>query len=124
MALFGKNTSKEAKREKAAKKPMHARAAKLAPGMAHEIIRAPWFSEKALIGTEKGVYAFAVSPRATSAEVAGAVKEIYDVAPQAVRIVNTPGKRKALRARRGFGTRAARRKAYVSLNAGDTITLA
>ena len=61
---------------------------------------------------------------ANGAEIAGAIKELYGVAPKSVRIVNTPGKRKPLRGRRGFGRRAATRKAYVSLNAGDTITLA
>lgn len=121
MALFGKSETTKAKREK---KPVHAYAATLVGGKAHEVIRAPWFSEKALIGTEKGVYVFAISQDATSAEVAGAIKEIYGVAPKTVRIVNTPGKKKALRTRRGFGQRAARRKAYVALNTGDTITLA
>lgn len=126
MAIFGttkENKSSSAKAPKE-KKPFHAHAVKLVEGKAHEVIRAPWFSEKALIGTEKGVYVFAVSKDANGAEIAGAIKELYGVAPKSVRIVNTPGKRKALRSRRGFGRRAATRKAYVSLNAGDTITLA
>lgn len=123
MALFG--TKKvEKKKEKKAAKPRRARAARLAPGEADHVIHAPWFSEKALLGTEKGVYVFAIEKDATSAEIAAAVKELYGVSPKAVRIVNVPGKVKALRTRRGVGKRAARRKAYVALNAGDTITLA
>lgn len=122
MALFGTDKKKEAKQKTA--RATHARAAKLSAGVAHEIIRAPWFSEKALIATEKGVYAFAVSARATKSEIAGAIREIYNVAPKKIRIVNMPGKRKALRTRRGVGQRAARRKAYVYLNAGDTIQFA
>ncbi len=102
----------------------HARASKSAEGKAHEIIRAPWFSEKALIITEKGIYTFEVPSRATKADIAGAIKEIYKVEPRAIRIVNLPGKRKMMRTRRGIGTRASRRKAYVYLNAGDTITFA
>jgi len=74
--------------------------------------------------TEKGVYAFSVPTRATKEEIAGAIKEIYNVSPRMVRIVNLPGKRKALRTRRGFGQRAARRKAYVYLNKGDSIQFA
>ena len=101
-----------------------ARTVALAEGVAHEVIRAPWFSEKALIATEKGVYAFAVRPRATKAEIASAIKEIYNVEPRMVRIVNLPAKTKAMRTRRGMGTRAARTKAYVYLNAGDTIQFA
>ena len=124
MALFG--TKKSEKKEKKAKvaRVTHARAKMSADGVAHEIIRAPWFSEKALIVTEKGVYTFDVSTRATKAEIAGAIKEIYNVAPKKIRIVNLPAKRKAMRTKRGVGTRAARRKAYVYLNAGDTIQFA
>lgn len=121
MALFG--TTKKEKEEHTAKKH-RARTSKLQSGVAHEIIRAPWFSEKALIITEKGVYTFAVPARATKAAIAGAIKEIYKVEPRKIRIVNLPGKPKALRTKRGTGYRAARRKAYVYLNAGDTIQFA
>ena len=126
MALFGtkKAEKKAVKGEAKTSKRVEARAIKPLEGKEHEVIRAPWFSEKALIGTERGVYVFAVSKQSTSAEIAGAIKAVYGVAPRAVRIVNTPGKRKALRTRRGMGTRATTRKAYVTLNAGDTITLA
>ncbi len=102
----------------------HARRTKLAEGVAHDIIRAPWFSEKALIMTEKGVYAFAVPQSATKASIAAAIHELYKVEPKAVRIVNLPGKKKAMRTRRGVGVRAARRKAYVYLNKGETIQFA
>jgi len=121
MALFG-DKKKEIKSK--AKKETHvhsARASKLMSGVAHEIIRAPWFSEKSLIITEKGVYTFEVSKRATKSEIASAIKEIYNVEPRAIRVVNLPGKKKAMRTKRGVGTRAARHKAYVYLNAGDTI---
>lgn len=121
MAIFG--DKKKEKKAPASLKLRRARQAKLAAGVAHETIRAPWFSEKALIITEKGVYAFAVSPRATKAEIARAIKEIYNVEPRKVRIVNMPAKIKTLRTRRGIGTRAARSKAYVYLAAGDSIQL-
>jgi len=121
MALFGnKKTEKKEKKEKAVRLS-HARARVSNVGIAHEIIRSPWFSEKALIITEKGVYTFAVPLRATKAEIAGAIKEIYKVSPRKIRVANLPGKSKAMRTRRGEGTRAARRKAYVYLNKGDTI---
>ena len=120
MAIFGTTS----KKEKKSVRTHRTHAKKLAPGIAHEIIRAPWFSEKALIATEKGVYAFAVPARATKADIAGAIKEIYKVEPRKIGIVNLPGKHKALRARPGTGTRAARRKAYVYLKAGDTLQFA
>lgn len=121
MALFG-NKKKEGKVKKEKTLVIHhAHAKKLAEGIAHEIIRAPWFSEKALIVTEKGIYTFVVPKRTTKTEIAGAIKEIYKVEPRKIRIVNLPGKKKALRTKRGVGVRAERRKAYVYLNKGDTI---
>ncbi len=121
MSIFG--TKKKEKKEKkgVVAHTHHARATASVGGVAHEIIRAPWFSEKALIVTEKGVYTFAVPAHATKAEIAGAIKEIYKVEPRMIRIVNLPAKRKAMRTKRGIGSRSARRKAYVYLNKGDTI---
>ena len=125
MAIFGDKKNKEATKSRSSEKNVkhvhHARAIKLADGVAHEIICAPWFSEKTLIVTEKGVYTFMVPKRANKAEIAGAIKEVYNVEPRKIRVVNLPAKRKAMRTRRGVGTRSARHKAYVYLNAGDTI---
>jgi len=124
MALFGSSSKKEEKKGASSARVRRAKAKKLQPGLAHEVIRAPWFSEKALLSTERGVYAFSVPKSATKADIAGAVKELYKVTPKKVRIVNLPGKKVMLRTRRGEGTRAARRKAYVYLANGETITLA
>src|SRR3989344_249897 len=97
MALFGtKKADKKTERSEAkVAKRVEARAIRPLEGREREVIRALWFSEKALIGPERGVYVFAVSKQSTSAEIAGAIKAVYGVAPRAVRIVNTPGKRKA-----------------------------
>ena len=122
MAIFSEKTKKSTKKSEVVVR--HMRTTTSVHGAAHDVLRAPWFSEKALLMTEKGVYAFAVNSRATSAQIAGAVKEIYNVTPKAVHIVNLPAKKKSLRTRRGVGVRAARRKAYVYLNAGDSIQFA
>jgi large subunit ribosomal protein L23 len=121
MSIFGTTKKGKEKKVKAAWPVHHTRATKLSDGVAHDILRAPWFSEKALIVTEKGVYTFMVPKRATKADIASAIKEIYKVEPRKICIVNLPGKKKAMRTKRGVGTRPARRKAYVYLNAGDTI---
>ena|SRR3989338_2666806 len=121
MAIFGTKKISSKQEQKAGARIQRARARMSTDGIANEIIRVPWFSEKALIITENGVYTFGVSTRATKAEVAGAIKEIYNVTPKKIRIVNLPAKKKAMRTKRGEGTRAARRKAYVYLNAGDSI---
>lgn len=125
MALFGDKKDEKKKEKKATVVRKHTAVSIVSKhGAAHDVIRAPWFSEKALLATERGVYAFEVRPRATKPEIAGAIKEIYNVEPKKIRIVNLPAKQKAMRNRRGIGTRTARSKAYVYLNAGDSIQFA
>ncbi|MDR3547821.1 MAG: 50S ribosomal protein L23 [Candidatus Pacebacteria bacterium] len=119
MALFSNNS----KSKKTTKAPAKA-AAKMSDGREHIVIHSPWLSEKALIGTENGVYVFRVPAVATKPEVAAAIETIYNVTPRQVRIVNLPAKRKSLRTRNGYGTRAARHKAYVYLKKGDSIQFA
>ena len=123
MAIFGTSSKKTEKKAKTAR-VSHARQRAQVNGAEHEVIRAPWLSEKALLQTEKGVYAFAIPQDATKDDVAGAIKALYKVDAKKIRIVNLPGKTKPMRNKRGFGTRAARRKAYVYLNAGDKIEFA
>jgi len=124
MALFSndtKKTTKKAPAKVAVKKTSSKKNVKLSDGREHMILQAPWLSEKALIGTENGVYVFKVPTEATKPQVAAAIETIYNVIPRKVHIVNLPAKKKALRTRAGHGTRAARHKAYVYLNKGETI---
>jgi ribosomal protein L23 len=93
-------------------------------GKLSAVLLAPWLSEKALIMTEKGVYAFHVPMNATKEDVALAIQKTYNVTPRKVTMVNLPAKKVSLRTRRGFGMRTARRKAYVHLKKGDTIQFA
>ena len=122
MALFG--TTKKKEGVKHAAKKGAARAAKLPAGKAQEVIRAPWFSEKAILATEKGVYVFAIPASATKADVAGAIKELYNVSPRQIRIANLPGRRVSKRSHAGKAVQARRRKAYVYLAEGETIQFA
>ncbi len=117
MSIFGNKKKKEEKKVHV----HHARARKPRAGSEHEVIRAPWLSEKALIATERGIYTFAVPLRATKADIAGAIKEIYKVSPRKIRVTNVKGKKKTMRTKRGVGQRANRKKAYVYLNKGDSI---
>jgi ribosomal protein L23 len=123
MAIFGNNKETKAKKT-SNKKVTSARAAKLPKGRADEVILHPWFSEKALIGTDKGVYAFAIGRTTTKAHVAAAIKEIYKVSPRKINIVNLPGRRVSMRSRQGHAVQARRRKAYVFLKPGETIQFA
>ena len=86
MAFFG-NKKAEKKKNPATPRLRRACAAWLPAARAHEIIRAPWFSEKALLGTNKGVYVFAVPASATKPMIAAAI-QIYNVSPKSIRTVN------------------------------------
>ena len=132
MALFSSKKESKAKpapkkvkavKDKAEKKiqPKAASSKALADSRLETLLKAPWMSEKALIGTERGVYVFDVTRAATKPEIKKAVERIYKVVPVKVTITNLPGKTKALRSKRGVGTRAARRKASVYLKKGDSI---
>ena len=88
------------------------------------VLKRPWFSEKALIGTENGVYVFEVAQSATKLDVANAIIKAYGVTPAKVHMTNLPAKSVSMRSRRGQGTRARRHKAYVYLKQGDTIQFA
>lgn len=121
MAIFGTKPKKKAAKADSSR-PV--RDVTDASGRLEGMLTAPWLSEKALIATEKGVYVFSVPPRATKTDIKAAVEKLYKVVPRKVNIVNTPGKRKAMRQKRGMGTRAARTKAYVYLKKGETITFA
>lgn len=121
MALFSSTPKKNTKKALPAKPRgvLSADDARLA-----NVLKRPWFSEKALIGTENGVYTFEVVPSATSADIANAIEKAYKVVPAQVRLVNLPAKKVSLRTRRGEGTRTRRHKAYVTLKKGDTISFA
>jgi large subunit ribosomal protein L23 len=127
MALFSKKPKEETKKATTVstvspKKSVKAK--KTSDARIQHVLVAPWFSEKALIGTEKGIYVFSVPENATKAEVKDAVEKFYKVRPRKVTLLHLPGKVKSLRTRRGTGTRARRHKAYVYLKKGETITFA
>jgi len=123
MALFSSTPSKKpAKAAKASVTPKNKALAR-EDGRLSQVLKAPWFSEKALIGTERGVYVFQVPADATKYEVAAAIEKFYSVTPVKIRMANLPAKTVSLRTRRGVGTRARRHKAYVYLKKGDTLSL-
>jgi large subunit ribosomal protein L23 len=117
MALFSSNSQSDSKTS------AKGGARKIDDGRVAAALTSPWFSEKALIGTEQGVYVFKVPASATKPEIKAAVEKFYNVSPRQIRIVNLPAKTKSLRSRRGTGTRARRHKAYVYLKKGDSIQL-
>jgi len=116
MAIFKTETKKAIKNSKTPVTTVY-------DGRLSTVLKAPWFSEKALLAGENGVYVFQVTPEATKTQIKEAIMKFYNVMPKKVRIANLPAKKVSLRTRRGIGTRARRHKAYVYLAKGDSIQL-
>ncbi len=86
-----------------------------------DILVRPRVTEKASVEAGKNVYTFDVAPSANKQQIAAAVKDIYRVTPEAVRIVTI---RRQVFARRGrMGAMSGGKKAYVRLKKGETIEL-
>lgn len=87
------------------------------------VLIAPHFTEKTVMGGEKGVYTFMVAKDATKGDVMAAVKAYYGVTPVRVNIVNKLPRKNMSRTRGRVVSEKGYKKAYVYLKAGDTITL-
>ncbi|MCL4189139.1 MAG: 50S ribosomal protein L23 [Rhodobacteraceae bacterium] len=85
----------------------------------YDIIRRPVITEKATMASEAGAVVFEVAPDATKPQIRAAVEAIFGVKVKAVNTVNTRGKVKRFRGR--LGQRSDVRKAYVTLEPGNTI---
>ena len=89
----------------------------------YNVLRAPCVSEKtARVQAQSNQYVFEVSTEATKSDVKLAVEAMFDVAVISVNICNLKGKAKSFRSR--LGRRGNRRKAYVRLRDGQTISIA
>ncbi len=87
------------------------------------ILISPRITEKGAYLAEGGAYVFNVAKSASKKAIAGAVKEIYKVAPRKVTLIAIPRKRVMTRGTNRMGTTAGGKKAYVFLKKGDKIDL-
>jgi len=89
------------------------------------IIYRPIVTEKMTGLQDKGVYAFAVDPRANKIDIARAVTKKFNVTVTDVRTMNYKGKSKTQMTRRGrfTGKTAHFKKAIVTLKEGEVINL-
>ncbi len=88
----------------------------------YDILTKPVLSEKTEYLREKSnIYVFEISKRANKPMVKMAIKEIFNVVPRKVNIVNLPAKEK--RNRYGIGLTQGKKKAYVYLDKKDKIVL-
>ena len=86
---------------------------------ARDVLLKPVISEKSYRLADDGKYTFLVAPGANKTQIRQAVEEIFHVKVTGVNTINRPGKRR--RTRFGWGTRAATKRAIVSLAAGERI---
>ena len=86
---------------------------------ARDVLKRPVISEKSVGLIEENKYSFWVDPAANKIEIKFAVEKMFKVGVDEVRTMNVIAKTK--RVGRSVGKTAARKKAIVTLKAGDKI---
>lgn len=92
-------------------------------GNPRAVILRPVVSEKSYLLNDQNVYTFEVAPGANKIQIRQAVEEIFGVKVVKVNTMNRPGKRKRNRFTRGWSKRSDRKRALVTLAAGDSIDI-
>ncbi len=85
----------------------------------YDLIKKPVITEKATMASEAGAVVFEVAMDATKPQIKAAVEGVFGVKVKAVNTTITKGKAKRFRGR--AGERSDRKKAYVTLEEGNTI---
>ena len=85
----------------------------------YDLIKKPVITEKATMASEHGAVVFLVAMEATKPMIKEAVEAIFGVKVKAVNTTITKGKVKKFRGR--TGERSDKKKAYVTLEEGNTI---
>ncbi len=88
-----------------------------------DVLIRPVVSEKSYGLLEENVYTFIVATGASKPEIRDAVENLFDVSVVKVNTLNRSGKRIRNRRTGGWGTRAAQKRALVTLAEGDSIDL-
>jgi large subunit ribosomal protein L23 len=87
----------------------------------YQIIKRPLITEKGMrCNEENNTVVFQVAPRANKIQIKHAVEQLFRVKVLQVNTLNMQGKKKRVRFREG--KRPDWKKAYVTLQEGDTIT--
>lgn len=85
----------------------------------YDVIRKPIITEKATMASEHGAVVFQVAMDSTKPQIKEAVEAVFGVKVKAVNTTITKGKVKRFRGR--IGERSDLKKAYVTLEEGQTI---
>jgi large subunit ribosomal protein L23 len=90
---------------------------------AEEVLIRPVVSEKSYALMEDGTYVFEVYPGTNRTEIRRAVEQLFNVHVAKVNTLNRKGKRRRNRRANTWGARPDRKRAMVTLQAGDRIDL-
>ncbi|MCJ8138522.1 50S ribosomal protein L23 [Falsirhodobacter halotolerans] len=85
----------------------------------YDIIKKPLITEKATLASEANAVVFQVAMDSTKPQIKEAVEAVFGVKVKAVNTTITKGKVKRFRGR--IGERSDKKKAYVTLEEGNTI---
>ena len=85
----------------------------------YDVIRKPIITEKATMASENGAVVFEVDIASSKPQIKEAVEALFGVKVKAVNTMITKGKHKRFRG--AMGTRKDVKKAYVTLEEGNTI---
>ena len=85
----------------------------------YDVIKKPIITEKATMASEANAVVFQVAMDANKPQIKEAVEQVFGVKVKAVNTTITKGKAKKFRGR--AGVRSDRKKAYVTLEDGNTI---
>ena len=88
----------------------------------YDVIRKPVITEKATLASEANAVVFEVAPDANKPQIKEAVEALFGVKVKAVNTTITKGKVKRFRGK--IGKRRDVKKAYVTLEDGNTIDVA
>ena len=87
----------------------------------YDVIRKPVITEKATMASEANAVVFEVAMGSTKPQIKAAVESLFGVKVKAVNTAITKGKQKRFRGQ--LGRRADVKKAYVTLEEGNTIDI-
>lgn len=118
---MAKETEKKATKEKTTKKSVVKKNESEVSKIAHNVIVRPLISEKSSFLAAENKYVFVVNSKTNRSEVKKAIKELYDVTPTQVNIMNMAGKRVRFKGIRG--KRSDWKKAIVTIPKDATINV-
>ena len=125
MALFSRNkeTKTGSKAPKAAARAATANSASAIGRDLSSVIIGPRITEKGVGLGDKNVYTFVVRRDATKYDVRDAIKQVFNVTPVSVNIVNKSPRQYKSQSKGRRLTEKGMKKAYVYLKDGDSISL-